>query len=132
MTGFVGRKAEIKKGSTTVAAVRTRTVTINNEPVDITSDDDLGFRKMLQDPGTKTLDMSVEGIMKNTTDFLGVAMSTTNIIEGYSILFPGLGTLAGDFVVTGFEVGAAYNEAATFSATLQSSGAFTFTPVGGL
>ena len=130
MTGFVGRKATIKKGATTVAAVRTRTVTINNEPVDITSDDDQGFRTMLEDPGTKTLDMSVEGIMKNTTDFLGVAMSTTDIIEGYSIEFPGLGTLAGDFVVAGFEVGAAYNEAATFSATLQSSGAFTFTPAG--
>ena len=131
MTSFVGRKATIKKGATTVAAVRTRTVSINNEPVDITSDDDNGFRTMLQDPGTKTLDLSVEGVLKNTTDFLAVAMSTSDILEGYSILFPGMGTIAGDFVVTGFEVGAPYNDAATFSATLQSSGAFTFTPVGG-
>lgn len=129
MTAFVGRKATISKGATVVAAVRTRTVSINNEPVDITSDDDNGFRTMLQDPGTKTLDMSVEGVLKNTTDFLGVAMSTTDILEGFSILFPGMGTIAGDFVVASFEVGAAYNESATFSATLQSSGAFTFTAV---
>lgn len=129
MTAFVGRKATIQKGNTTVAAVRTRTVSINNEPVDITSDDDNGFRTMLQDPGTKTLDMSVEGVLKNTTDFMGVAMSTTDILEGFSILFPGMGTIAGDFVVASFEVGAAYNESATFSATLQSSGEFTFTAV---
>lgn len=129
MTAFVGRKATISKGGTTVAAVRTRTVSINNEPVDITSDDDNGFRTMLQDPGTKTLDMSVEGVLKNTTDFMGVAMSTTDILEGFSILFPGMGTIAGDFVVASFEVGAAYNESATFSATLQSSGEFTFTAV---
>jgi predicted secreted protein len=126
MAAFVGRKAVLSKGATPVAAIRTKTVSINNEPVDITSDDDNGFRTMLQDPGTKSLDMTVEGVIKDAT-LLTVAMSTTDILEGFSILFPTIGTLAGDFVVTGFETGAPYNEAATFSCTLQSSGAFTFT-----
>lgn len=126
MTAFVGRKAIFKKGLTTIAAVRTRSMTLGNEVVDITSDDDSGFRTMLADPGNKTLDLTVEGVFKDAT-MLTVAMSTTDIMEAFSILFPTIGTIAGDFVVTSFEAGAAYNEAGTFSCSLQSSGAFTFT-----
>ena len=126
MTAFVGRKATITKGATPIAAIRTRTVSINNEPVDITSDDDNGFRTLLQDPGTKTLDLSIEGVAKDPV-LLTSVMSTTDIVETLSILFPTIGTIAGDFVVASFEVAAAYNEAATFTASLQSSGAFTFT-----
>jgi TP901-1 family phage major tail protein len=126
MAAFVGRKAILKKGLTTIAAVRSRTVTINNEPVDITSDDDNGFRTLLQDPGTKTLDISFEGVAKDATMLTDV-MSASDILDAFSILFPTIGTLAGDFVVASFEIGAPYNEAGTFSCTLQSSGAFTFT-----
>jgi TP901-1 family phage major tail protein len=125
MAAFVGRKAILSKGATAVAAIRTKTVSINNEPVDITTDDDNGFRTMLQDPGTKSLDMTVEGIIKDDT-LLTVAMSSSDILEAFSILFPTIGTLSGDFVVTAFEVGAPSGEAATFSCTLQSSGTFTF------
>ena len=127
MTAFVGRKATITKGATPIAAIRTRTVSINNEPVDITSDDDNGFRTLLQDPGTKTLDLSIEGVAKDAT-LLTSVMSTTDIIETLSILFPTIGTIAGDFVVASFELAAPYNEAATFTASMQSSGAFTFPP----
>ena len=127
MTAFVGRKAIFKKGLTTVAAVRTRSMTLGNEVVDITSDDDNGFRTMLAEPGNKTLDLTVEGVFKDAT-MLTVAMSTSDILDAFSILFPTIGTIAGDFVVTSFEAGAAYNEAGTFSCSLQSSGTFTFTP----
>lgn len=127
MTAFVGRKAIFKKGLTTVAAVRTRSMTLGNEVVDITSDDDNGFRTMLAEPGNKTLDLTVEGVFKDAT-MLTVAMSGTDIMEAFSILFPSIGTIAGEFLVTSFEAGAAYNEAGTFSCSLQSSGAFTFTP----
>lgn len=127
MTAFVGRKAIFKKGLTTVAAVRTRSMTLGNEVVDITSDDDNGFRTMLAEPGNKTLDLTVEGVFKDAT-MLTVAMSTSDILDTFSILFPTIGTIAGDFVVTSFEAGAAYNEAGTFSCSLQSSGTFTFTP----
>jgi TP901-1 family phage major tail protein len=133
MTAFVGRKAVLSQGSplVAVAALRTKTMTIANEPVDITSDDDAGFRALLADPGTKTLDMSVEGVAKDVASFntlLATATSGTDILDAFSILFPGIGTMAGDFVVSSFEIGAPYNEAATFSCSLQSAGAFTFTP----
>lgn len=132
MTAFVGRKAVLSQGSplVAIAALRTKTMTLANEAVDVTSDDDEGFRALLADPGTKTLDMTVEGVAKDVASFnalLAVAVSGTDILDAFSILFPGIGTMAGDFVVSNFEIGAPYNEAATFSCTLQSAGEFTFT-----
>lgn len=127
MTAFVGRKAVLSKGAVAVAALRTKTMSIANEPVDITSDDDDGFRTMLAEPGNKTLDITVEGVTKDAT-LLTLAVSGTDILDTFSILFPTIGTISGDFVVSSFEIGAPYNEAATFSCTLQSSGEYTFTP----
>ena len=134
MTAFVGRKAVLSQGSplVAIAALRTKTMTMANEPVDVTSDDDAGFRKLLADPGNKTLDISVEGVAKDVASFsalLTLATSGTDILDSFSLLFPGIGTIAGEFVVSSFEVGAPYNEAATFSCTLQSAGAYTWTSI---
>jgi TP901-1 family phage major tail protein len=134
MTAFVGRKAVLSMGSplVAVAALRTRTMTLANEPVDITSDDDNGFRALLSDPGTKTLDISFEGVAKDVASFnslINKATNGTNVLEAVSLLFPAIGTIAGNFVVTNFEIGAPYNEVATFSCTLQSAGAYTWTSI---
>jgi TP901-1 family phage major tail protein len=115
-----------------IAALRTKTMTLGNEVIDVTSDDDLGFRRLLDDPGTKTLEMSVEGILKDApslNSLIALAMSGTDIVDTFSILFPGIGTMAGPFAITSFEVGAPYNEGTTFSCSLQSAGTFTWVPV---
>ena len=134
MTSFVGRKAVLSFGSplVAIAALRTKTMTLGNEVIDVTSDDDLGFRSLLDDPGTKTLEMSVEGILKDVpslNSLIALAMSGTDIVDTFSILFPGIGTMAGPFAITSFEVGAPYNEGTTFSCSLQSAGTFTWVPV---
>ena len=134
MTAFAGRKAVLSFGSplVAIAALRTKTMTLGNEVIDVTSDDDLGFRRLLDDPGTKTLEMSVEGILKDApslNSLIALAMSGTDIVDTFSILFPGIGTMAGPFAITSFEVGAPYNEGTTFSCSLQSAGTFTWVPV---
>ena len=134
MTAFVGRKAVLSIGSpaVAVAAIRTKTMSLANEPVDITSDDDVGFRKLLADPGNKTLDITIEGVAKDVPTFaslMALAVSGTDILDNVTLLFPAIGTIAGEFVVSAFEVGAPYNEAATFSCTLQSAGAYTWTTI---
>jgi predicted secreted protein len=125
MAAFVGRTVVVEVAGASVA--RTKSFTIGNEPVDITSDDDSGFRTMLSVAGTKTLDMSVEGVTKDGA-LIALASGSSGLIEDVEITFPGIGTIAGDFFVASVELGAAYNEASTFSASLQSSGAYTYTP----
>jgi predicted secreted protein len=127
MAAFVGRTVVVEVAGAAVAGARTKSFTIGNEPVDITSDDDSGFRTMLSVAGTKTLDMSVEGVTKDGA-LIALASGSSGLIEDVEITFPGIGTIAGDFFVASVELGAAYNEASTFSASLQSSGAYTYTP----
>jgi TP901-1 family phage major tail protein len=134
MTAFVGRKAILSFGSPLVpiAALRTKTMTLGNEVIDVTSDDDQGFRRLLDDPGTKTLDMSFEGVTKDVptlNSLITSTMSGTDIVSDFSILFPTIGTMAGPFAITSLEIGAPYNEGATFSCSIQSAGAFTWTPI---
>lgn len=134
MSAFVGRKAVLSFGSplVAIAALRTKTMTLGNEVVDVTSDDDAGFRALLDDPGTKTLDMSFEGVTKDVASLnslITLSMSGTDIVDTFSILFPGIGTMAGPFALTSLEIGAPYNEGSTFSASIQSAGTFTWTPI---
>jgi|LauGreSuBDMM15SN_2_FD.fasta_scaffold57640_3 predicted secreted protein len=134
MSAFVGRKAILSFGSPLVpiAALRTKTMTLGNEVIDVTSDDDLGFRTLLQDPGTKTLDMTFEGVTKDVASLnslITLSMSGADVLDTFSILFPTIGTMAGPFVITSFEIGAPYNEGSTFTCSIQSAGTFTWTPV---
>ena len=132
MSAFVGRKVTFSPtaAGAPVTGMRTKTITINNEPIDITSDDDLGFRTLLaDDPGQRSISMSVEGVTKDDELIKLATAGGSNLISEYALTFPGLGTITGDFFIGTIELGAPYNEAVTFSATIESSGAFVYTPV---
>jgi predicted secreted protein len=78
------------------------------------------------------LDISFEGVTKDVVSLnslITLSMSGTDIVENFSILFPAIGTMAGSFAVTSFEVGATYNEGSTFSCSIQSAGTFTWTAI---
>ena len=125
MSAFAGRDAILTVATGVPNGVKTKSVTINNEPIDITSDDDNGFRTMLADAGTMSVDMSVEGVVKDNQLVL-LATGDGDLIKACSIDFPGVGTISGDFFIASLELGAPHNDQATFTASLQSSGAFTF------
>lgn len=131
MSALPGRKVIIKKGSpgVKVAAARSKSITFNNEPIDITSDDDQGVRQLLEGAGEqaeKSLDLSVEGVTKDAV-FLNDLATGANV-DDYEIEIPGIGTFEGKFFLTSTALTAPYNDATTFTAELQSTGPFTFTP----
>lgn len=125
MASQIGRKLVVKRGGNIVAGVRTKSVTINNEAVDITTDDDSGYRTLLEEPGQKQIDMSVEGLTKDDA-LIEKAASGTSLIEEYTIELPSGATIVGDFRFNNLEIGAEYNEAITFTSEVQSTGSFTF------
>jgi TP901-1 family phage major tail protein len=125
MSAFAGRDAILTVATGVPNGVKTKSLTINNEPIDITSDDDNGFRTMLTDAGTMSVDMSVEGVVKDD-QLVALATGDGDLIKACSIDFPGVGTISGDFFIASLELGAPHNDQATFTASLQSSGAFAF------
>lgn len=132
MGAFVGRKVTFAPTSAgaPVTGMRTKSITINNEPIDITTDDDSGFRTLLaDDPAQRSISMSVEGITKDDELIKLATAGGSNLISEYTMTFPGLGSITGDFFIGTIELGAPYNEAVTFTATIESSGEFVYTPV---
>ena len=124
MTATIGRAYTIKKNNTAIAGVRTKTLSINHEPVDITSDDDDGFRTLLSTVGESSFELSVEGVLKDSVLFDAATGSGSKLLTDITIEHPS-GTISGDVFLTAFESTGAYNDAVTFSATFQSSGDWT-------
>lgn len=124
----IGRGLVVKQGVTAIAGVRTKTVTINSEPVDITSDDSSGFRTMLDDVGQQSIDLSVEGVTENSTIRAAMLGGGSQLLTDITVAWPDGGTVAGDFYMNSYVETGTYNDAVTFTASLQSSGTWTYTP----
>jgi len=97
----------------------------------VTSDCDSGFRTLLADPAQRQIDMAVDGILRQD-DFVEplIDPAPATFLDTWTLVIPGLGEISGEFFLSDFELGAPYNEGTTFSATVQSSGAWTYTPEG--
>ena len=127
MAAAKGRELLVKRGSTVIAGVRTKGVAFNGEAIDVTTDDDSGYRTMLNDAGTYSVDLSIEGITKDN-DLRSVVMAAGSLmLTDITIEYPNGDELSGNFFLTSLEESGTYNDAVTFSGSLQSSGTFTFT-----
>jgi predicted secreted protein len=126
MAAANGRELKILKNSVAIAGVRTKTVAIAGEPIDITSDDDLGYRTMLAEAGTYSIDLTVEGVTKDAELRSIILTGGSLLLTDISIEYPDGSSIDGDFFLASVEDSGEYADALTFSASLQSSGAWTF------
>lgn len=124
MSAEIGRSYLVKKAGTALAGVRTKSLSINHEPVDITTDDEDGFRTLLGAVGESSFEISVDGVTKDATLFNAATGSSTKLLTDVTIEHPS-GTISGDVFLASYEETGAYNDAITFSATFQSSGEWT-------
>lgn len=129
---FVGRTLVFEYPTgTKIASVRTKSFTLDASAIDVTTDDDDGIRALLEESGQRQIDISVEGLLADDTLVSQIANGTL-LIQELTIKLPFTftttqSTIVGDFRFNNFEVGGEYQDAQTFSATLQSTGAWVFT-----
>lgn len=128
-----GRLIQVKRGAsspgTLVAGVRTKSLQINGEPIDITNDDDAGWRKLLDQPGEVQVEISVSGILKDET-LATEAVNTADRSQYTGFEWPGAGTpgkMSGEFFLSSFQITGEYQGAATFEASFLSNGPIAFT-----
>lgn len=127
MAADVGRNLQILKALVVIASVRNKSISFAGEPIDITSDDDEGFRLLLAEEGQKSIDMSVDGITSDAV-LRGLALTGTDLLlTDINLLWPNGDTLTGDFFLSSFEESGPYKDAITFTASLQSSGPWIYT-----
>lgn len=123
-----GRSVRISRNGSNIVGARADSVTINNEPLDITDKDNLGWRTMLADVGLRSVSCEIEGVLKDTvllSDSVGTA--TTALLKECVVTISGIGTLTGDFMLQGLQIGAEQADVVTFTATLESGENMTAT-----
>jgi len=132
MTARSGRTLIIKQGGTTIAGIKEKSMSVSAEAIDITSDDDSGFRTFLNDAGVRMIDLSFSGITKDEAlmALLLAESSTTFILTDITIEFEGAVStdiIAGNFFFGNLDWSGSTADAVSFTGTLQSSGAWTYT-----
>ena len=129
MAKSIGRATVIKKNAIAIAGVRTKTIAWGGESIDVTSNEDAGVRLLLSESAQEQLDISFDGI---ESDYVlrDIALDTASdkMLTDITYELDDGTVISGNFRLSSYEMGSPYNEATTFSATLESSGAWTVTP----
>ena len=119
-------------GSTyvTVAGLRSTSITLNDEAVDITNKDSSGNRTLLADGGVFSMSVSGSGVFTDeaSEETMRAAMNATTF-KNFQVLIPNFGTYTGAFMVASLEYAGEYNGEVTYSVSLESSGAITYATV---
>lgn len=115
--------------------LRTKSLKINNEQVDCTTDDSAGIRQLLEGAGVNSIEVSGSGVVSDEKgfDLLRAAAENNEHIE-CEVTIPGdtySRVYEGTFAVAECEQAGEYNGAATYTLTLQSADEIAKSRIGG-
>lgn len=128
MAGKKGIDLKIMKGVAVICAgILSKDIKFNGEPIDITSDDDLGWRGLLEETGVKSIDASFEGVAKDTV-IRTIVVNDQRMMNDVTLVFPDGGTIEGNFFLAAYGENGETNDKIQFSCELQSSGPMVYTP----
>lgn len=120
----------LKKAGTAVASLRTKSFSIDFSPVDVTTDDSLGYQTLLAEAGKVSVGIEFGGVLGDETLFNTImAGGATQQYADFSLEWESGATLTCTFNLANFSVnGGSSDGEVDFSGSLQSSGAYVFTP----
>lgn len=112
---------------TAFAGLRSKSLDINNEDVDVTNDDSTSrFRELLSEAGVSSIDFSGSGVIKAGAELkAAVPVAMAGTVENYEVTIPGVGVFTGAFKVK-MSFAGEYNGEATWNMSFASAGVITF------
>ena len=127
---------------TTVGGLRSNSISLNDEAVDVTTMDSSGHRALLAGGGVNSVSVSGSGVFTDAaseTDLKTAYFAQQNTSDGstpqtaafknFQIIVPDFGTFTGSFMIASLEYAGEYNGEVTYSVTLESAGFITFAAV---
>lgn len=134
MAGAASRLLLVKKGGTILAGINSKSMSVGSESIDVTTDEDAGYRVLLATAGVETLDLSGSGVTKDAVLRGLILTAGSKLFTDVTIEYPPVGSettganISGDFYMNSFsETGGSSDGAIEFDFAMQSSGAWTFT-----
>ena len=120
----------------TIGGLRSTSMTINGEAVDITTKDSNAFitsgndkaRDLLQGGGVRSMSITASGVFTDSsTENILRGFAFDGAIQNYDLVFSDGSKIAGSFLVTSYERAGEFNGEETYSVTLESSNTITYT-----
>lgn len=133
VNGAPSRDVRIGAIQVRLVGVTGKSIPVIKDPIDITTDEDDGFRTFLGAAGKKTLDLNIEGTVK-TNALRGIFTDNQDlIIEDLIVIFPVIGRnatgdrLEGDFYFSNYnESGGDSAAPIRFNARFRSTGEWDY------
>ena len=124
-----GRTQLLKKAGTTIAGVRVTSLAFDDTPIDITSNDSLGVRKLMNVSASSGITITASGVETDGVLYaIAANPATSRLLTDLTFVATGEGTtndvITGDFFMTNYKLDADYKDAVQFSATFVSSGSW--------
>ena len=119
-----------------IGGLRSTSMTINGEAVDITSKDSNAFissgndkaRDLLQGGGVRSMTLSASGVFTDSsTENILRGFAFDGAIQNYDLVFSDGSKISGAFLITSYERAGEFNGEETYSVTLESSNTITYT-----
>ena len=120
----------------TVGGLRSTSMTINGEAVDITTKDSNAFissgndkaRDLLQGGGVRSMSITASGVFTDSsTENIMRGFAFDGAIQNYDLVFSDGSKISGAFLITRYERAGEFNGEETYSVTLESSNTITYT-----
>ena len=134
MTAQRGKDMLVKIGDggspetfTTVAGLRTRTISLNAREVDTTHSESNGWRELLGAAGVRQCSVSGAGVFLDDAAAEQIrAAFFAGAIRNFRLVMPGMGEFSGPFLIANLDYAGEHDGEATFSLALASAGAISF------
>ena len=129
-------KATLSGSLTTLAGLRSTSMTINGEMVDVTTKDSNPLvaggadkaREILEGGGIRSMAISASGVFTDSALENDIRISAQKgQIREYKLVFGDGDDITGNFLITSYERAGEFNGEETYSLTLESSGQLTHT-----
>ena len=120
----------------TIGGLRSTSMTINGEAVDITTKDSNAFissgndkaRDLLQGGGVRSMTISASGVFTDSSTENNIrGFAFDGAIQNYDLIFSDGSKISGAFLITSYERAGEFNGEETYSLTLESSNTITYT-----
>jgi predicted secreted protein len=126
MAAFVGRNIAFTWNGNSIAGVRSKALSLNGAPINVTSGEDAGKRQLLTVSAEDEVNITIQGVSKDRylqDDWFAGNRTRTGVMT-----FPDGTIISGSFFLASFAPTGTYNDATTFQAELQLTGNWSYTP----
>ncbi|MDX6806563.1 phage major tail protein, TP901-1 family [Terrihabitans rhizophilus] len=134
MTAQKGKDLLLKVGSgeggfITIAGLRTRTLMLNAQTVDVTHSESAGrWRELLEGAGVRRASLSGSGVFRDgASDARAREIFFAGTLLQWQVVVPSFGTIEGLFQITSLEYRGDHMGEVTFDLSLESAGELSFT-----